>query len=543
MVTTIDILQRGYFPKELPPPFSTTSFANDYLSLGKTTSENSSVCLKTSYSKFGTIRRTISIPNPAHFITLAESISQNWNKIINLCLKSELSRTIPKIDNARAVTGTHNLNDIPILRTEIRTGARYIVKVDIANFYGSIYTHAIPWAFHTKPKAKANRTDDTLFGNTLDRGSRNIQSGQTVGLPVGPDTSFVLAESVLCAVDFQIQERLKSANLNNVRGFRFIDDYEFAVNSLSDAELVRNFILDSLGEFELLPNPRKTFIKELPQALDTTWVHELSTFQIEPSKKRMFESHLIRYFTRAFELAQTHPGDPVLKYALYKLNDIDPEQAISLFYQLLFHTATIDVGTLPTALYLAYKHQESNKGQIDTALLSRAISAIIDRHAPLQHGGDVAWALWGAIVFGIRLNDTVVNALDKLNDPIAMLMAFFAEQEGAFSHRSLDRYRWQINGKAKSKSHTSKEKAKSESSSPKSNIVSNEEEMKNEELHELYDSNWLFVYEAVGHGWITPTEKDPALSDDFFDKARRKGISFFNTNVPRIIPRPLMGEY
>ena len=31
----------------------------------------------------------------------------------------------------------------------------------------------------------------------IDQACRNIQSGQTIGLPIGPDTSFAIAESVL----------------------------------------------------------------------------------------------------------------------------------------------------------------------------------------------------------------------------------------------------------------------------------------------------------------------------------------------------------
>jgi hypothetical protein len=84
-----------------------------------------------------------------------------------------------------------------------------------------LYTHAIPWALHTKPVAKANR--NKTDGDKIDKAVRNCSSGQTVGIPIGPDTSFVVAEIVLAAVDGLLRTKLPA-----LRGFRYLDDYEAA---------------------------------------------------------------------------------------------------------------------------------------------------------------------------------------------------------------------------------------------------------------------------------------------------------------------------
>src|SRR5207248_321442 len=95
--------------------------------------------------------------------------------------------------------------------------------------YPSLYTHAIPWALHTKPVAKANKgkTD----GDKIDKAVRDCSSGQTIGIPIGPDTSFVVAEIVLTAVDAAIRTKLPL-----FRGFRYLDDYEAAFVSRAEAE-------------------------------------------------------------------------------------------------------------------------------------------------------------------------------------------------------------------------------------------------------------------------------------------------------------------
>jgi hypothetical protein len=446
-------------------------------------------------------------------VALAKAVSDNWEAIIRHCNKSVLSQTVPRLDAERSITGTHDLNEIPAIRAKIRIGAKYILKADVANFYGSIYTHAIPWAFHSKPIAKRDRSvsksrtgGQALFGNLLDQASRDIQSGQTIGVPIGPDTSFAIAESVLCAVDSHFTRKIGAP----ITGFRFIDDYEFACDRLSKAESIRAILQDALMEFELQLNSRKTRIIELPDVLDTAWVHELASFELVSAKSAGTESRLLRYFSRAFELVRENPGEPVLKYAVCRLAEEDLLQLHILLQQLVLHAATVDPGTLHTALYIVYLHQ-NNLGLtgVDHGSLTRALSAIIEQHAPLQHGGDVAWALWGAIVFKVTLQDRVVQALERLTDPIAILMALHAEQDGRLA-RAMDKTPW----------------------------------IGLTNLQELFDSSWLLVYEGVGKGWIKAAAGDPAVSDPFFADARSKNISFYNQDEPRRIPAPSRaGEY
>lgn len=48
----------------------------------------------------------------------------------------------------------------------------YCVKTDIANCYGSIYTHTISWAIEGKSKAKKEKYKNTLIGNVIDKKNR-----------------------------------------------------------------------------------------------------------------------------------------------------------------------------------------------------------------------------------------------------------------------------------------------------------------------------------------------------------------------------------
>jgi hypothetical protein len=287
-----------------------------------------------------------------------------------------------------------------------------------------------------------------------------------------------------------------------------VDDYEFACESLSDAERARDALQDALGEYELQLNPRKTQILELPYSLDTSWAQDLAAFQLGSTKSHVLQSQLIRYFSRAFELTKTYPGEPVLKYAVRRLSEIDCTQVAQVTQQLLFQAAVADPGTLHTALYITFEHSRKGFG-VDRDAMTRALAAIIGRHSALQHGGDVAWALWGAIVFGLMFQENVIRSLQQLTDPIAVLMALFADSKGVFV-RPLVRTQWESFAVGA----------------------------------ELFDRNWLVAYEAVGQGWLPNVTTDPASSDPFFMSARQRGVQFMNPGAPLVIPAPSqVGDY
>lgn len=182
------LLNKGYFPKELPPSFSTELFADDYCNISSevdlTKSSSLSVLLQTVDSnttlddmekaearvrltqifknrlyysdccqfnipKCGIARNAIKIPNPIHQGLLSQSIVDNYLEITQLFNDSNLSTTKPQLEtvtdqNKRAVK--HN-NFSFFKESAIINSFKYAVqlKTDIAKFYPSIYTHSVPW--------------------------------------------------------------------------------------------------------------------------------------------------------------------------------------------------------------------------------------------------------------------------------------------------------------------------------------------------------------------------------------------------------------
>jgi len=110
---------------------------------------------------------------------------QNWAIISPRISGSALAATAPDFKTTgRAIDGKSPQSARPDFAQDRRLGMRYVLLTDINRFYGSIYTHSIAWALHTKSTAKSNRTL-SLLGNKIDYWVRMGQDQQTVGIPIG----------------------------------------------------------------------------------------------------------------------------------------------------------------------------------------------------------------------------------------------------------------------------------------------------------------------------------------------------------------------
>ncbi len=171
--------------------------------------------------------------------------------------------------------------------------------------------------FHVKQISKEKRNPEDLIGNRLDLFARNSRDGQTTGLPIGPDTSFLLSEILLSSIDKLIVDKLRRMNSQKPRGFRYGDDYELCFSNLPDAEIALNHIESALSQFDLALNPKKTMIRKLPISLEEYWARELNTFKFRENLKAQ-RNDIISYFSRAFDLAEENPEQSVLRYAIAK---------------------------------------------------------------------------------------------------------------------------------------------------------------------------------------------------------------------------------
>lgn len=418
------LLAAGYFPESLPPCFRTETFGaalktgqaivGDFDSSKRVPSQ--SKCVKYNQARVGATRRQFAIPNPVHFYRLAKCFHSHWSDIEPLATASPLSLTKPVLSNGkRCFQHSVSFRDRPVYRAKVRSMSRYILRADIARFFPSIYTHSIPWAFHGKAVAKKNRGNN-YWGNQLDTCFRNIQDGQTIGIPIGQEISRVIAEVIL----WRVEEILGVSRKTN--GIRSIDDYEVGFMSESEAETFLNKLERALSEYELGLNPLKTFILPLPQLLIDRWDSELRSFHLAStqhetihsegeeedhedeseefglgSKDRLRHSprrdHLINFFNKAIDLQHAFKEDAVLRFSLVCLGRMKITDASWEVYQdYLYQCALNQPETIRIVVSNLLKAHFKDGQTIDKRKLKATIDTIVATAAPIGHASDVAWA-------------------------------------------------------------------------------------------------------------------------------------------------------
>lgn len=262
----------GYFAPELPPCFDSQGLAlhrNALLPALLSVPATSSG--KPAYQKFRSEKITFlhpryrntdrphSIINPISYFFISHFICTNYGQLRKVERKSKISLSQSFFDRLGARPIRRPLfSKRDSFISSVSTRFEYVAQTDIRAFYHSIYTHSLPWAIHGKANAKKNPNDLKLIGNLLDLLVRNAQSGQTIGLPVGPDTSRILAEVVAAAIDSSVT---RYTRINKGNGARFVDDYTFGCNSMEEGRRIISLIRKAAGDYELDVGREKTKIE------------------------------------------------------------------------------------------------------------------------------------------------------------------------------------------------------------------------------------------------------------------------------------------
>jgi signal transduction histidine kinase len=431
-LTASDLLVRGFFHDRIIPPLSSASLhpaitdllafaAQDFRDVnGRKTPTVASRSSRHSVPKQKLARRILAIPNPRNQALLALEVEANWDDLLKRCQLSDISLTTPTTIGKRSLQGEVDRRSEASERAKRSVGQRYVLHADIARFYASIYTHSIPWAIHGKSKARSD-SKNALYGNRLDLLIRSTQDKQTGGIPVGPDTSFLLAEVIASTIDDQLR-----FSLGDLKGTRYIDDYHLYFPSRANAERALAELHRIAGEFELEINGLKTQIEEMPEPIDPQWKTQLRIVTIYDHDHA---TSLKAIFDRAAELAREFPQDSVFTYLVKKLETaIDriklQEKEWEALDTLLLRAAVAEPGALPVILRLFEIHQRNPVG------LKEALESICLHHASLHQASEVAWALWMAKRLNISLSSEVANAVETVDDDIVALVALELYSKG-----------------------------------------------------------------------------------------------------------------
>lgn len=546
-MTAEDLINRGFFPKELPPCFFTellganfnsisTALNNNYstaqiqfenqvnsqtnLTGQQITEEkmrlrqifknrlNYSECTQFSIPKPGLARNIIKIPNPLHQGKISEVIAANYSDINRIFGKSTFSTTKPihEKETGPGKRAVKHDNYGHFKESCVVNSYRFSIqlKTDISKFYPSIYTHSVPWVtFGGKERYKKNRAlhqndprkINSIYGDDIDDRLMWCQNQQTMGIPIGPDTSFIVAEIIACQIDELLEKQLKKKKIEHLV-FRYYDDYSMYFHSELDAQIALTEIKSILNEFELKINDEKTNIKKSHNELETEWALAIKSFYFRPFENDQRED-LWNFFSIVFKFYEKYPNESVLRLALNKFNFVRIEKHNWDFFEsLIFRLGLTDSGCLQKIAKLLISY----KGLVSNNQLKCFCSELIKRHCEKNNDYELTWSLWLLNEFNIQPKKEIFEMVLESKCTCACIVALDL----------LSR-----NNRIKNFDYSS---------------ISSVLDTSN-----LNTKNWILVYETVYKGWI-PNIQSSIVTDHFYFDILNSNNVYFYANSRKLEP-------
>jgi hypothetical protein len=250
--------------------------------------------------------RALSVMHPAQQVAVANFYKEYYGMILAQCQKSKWSLRAPasiaayyveKHRAKRSTTGRSKSVDLassgfdPVSRTassyftykkysflhkffestefhDLEKKFPLLLKLDISQCFGRIYTHTIAWAVKNKEHAKANKKSAS-FESTFDRLMQNSNYEETAGIIIGPEVSRIFAEIILQQIDLDIERTLQESNLPLVCGEdyeirRYVDDYFVFSRNQDNLNIIQLVISECLMPYRLSLNEAKSSCMSRP---------------------------------------------------------------------------------------------------------------------------------------------------------------------------------------------------------------------------------------------------------------------------------------
>lgn len=285
--------------------------------------------------------RPLQIINPAIYVSLVHKIAEddNWKYIQE---RFETFKENPKIEcTSLPVKSLNQKKDkaaqicewwekIEQRSIELALEYEYLIKTDITDCYGSIYTHSVAWALHGKEDAKKERRRYKLLGNLIDGYIQDMSHGQTNGIPQGSVLMDFIAEMVLGYADFELSNKIqKESSVIDYHILRYRDDYRIFINNSQDGDVITKLLAETLIDLGLQLNAHKT---QSTHNIIRDSIKSDKLFWITQHKN---EKDLQKMLIIIHNLAEQFPNTGSISRALNEYNNV------------IFHLENIKVAPLP----------------------------------------------------------------------------------------------------------------------------------------------------------------------------------------------------
>lgn len=482
----------NYFPNqkdsstELPPCFSTSRFTPEVaqeLSRVELSDERKILqfdLVEYKMTRFNNVPRTLSLIHPLAYAKILAVMEANREEIIRLIKDSNSAVTAEQHNDGRMFimnyedheTKTKNVLDLSF-------GAAFRAHADVANCFGSIYTHSIEWAIQGYGEAKSklqNKSAPKHWSSKLDAVLRNAKRKETTGLPVGPGTSSIAVEIILAAVDKELSA--------NFRFVRYIDDYTAYCATHIEAQQFIRALNVALSRYRLTLNLNKTKLTELPEPLVESWVAKLNN--AAPWKMGangelyLYTRDAINFLDFAVHLNRAEPDGSVLKLAAGLICSRAQGDTAATVFQYILNLSW----HYPILLPLLEKIDVSSNCYEKTSVVLK-LNSILEINATHRRSDGMCWALYYLRQLGAQpTHENISRVIETLDASAIVLLSGFETGEGAA-------------------------------------MAYAQKVIENGGLYE-FDQCWLLLYQLFFHGKI----ENPYVGEPTFDILKKHDVQF-----------------
>ncbi len=431
------LLNKGFFPEVLPPCFDSENLAASFEGNTQNVEDRKFNTRSTSYVRYsGTKhyghRRAYATVNPIPYFNVCDFISSNWETFNTKFNSSNLALNKVRFgldteDRAIVVPAISEL--MPQISSKLGFSP-YILKADIAQFFPSIYTHTVSWVAHGRDVSKDNRKHDSSIAtfNALDWFTQQCQSGQTRGVPIGPDAFRILAEFISCEIDSQLIARTGNIIIG---GVRHVDDFYIGVGSEVDGSVVLSHLREILQTYELQINDNKTKIISGLEAFDDVWAQELRAISLESPSNYSYA------IDKAHEVAHLVKSQSPMKLILRRFDmkrcyesDNSWKRIEAMLQRILWHYehCTDYVCLLLTKRFAIQK-------SYDQEGWSKTLAILIKRHLTFNQHHEIAWLLWTAFVCNLELDEGLITEVIKTQNSHLLALIIAAYKKGKLNRK------------------------------------------------------------------------------------------------------------
>lgn len=424
------LLKSAYLPADLPPIVTARYFAefsrNNFAVLDKKSDHYTAK--STEYAVFSvprpnTGRRKLAIVSPIAQLGLSLLITNRRSDIKKTLTSSAISMygLDENLADGRAFRGL-DFDQWHEKIYQIGSDYPFAVEADISRFFYTTYTHSFPWAVLGKKKAKelAKIKKNDTWSDKLDLAIRRCQSSETFGIPVGPDTSRIIAELLMVGVEGHPSLKRHLAQDNAVR---LIDDFYIGCNSEDDARKILSDLETALWDFNLQLNEDKSGVKPTKHKHTEIWRYEFDSIKTKHLNSKDERSTILGLLDKALHLSAIEGNELPAVWASRRLLNLNRyEENLSLLLDTFLRLGRDFPSTMKHVSEFIINNREIFHDEKRAKKLRRWIVSSIRSNLPKENDLEVALALFICGVLSISLEKNDFPEFETLPGPVSFAL-------------------------------------------------------------------------------------------------------------------------